>query len=238
MLTFYEYRYYAREKARYPCFKLNTYHMRFFFETLSEAELAIQHRARHPDDYYAYVITELPLGIGLQLSLWGQSLSDRVYLPDGTLWGIRDYCNFIPSNCVSDEYDYWGKLNRFYGRAPEEIRFKPGDIVEVFGCPDNHYWSDNEVNLAIVVKCPPTKDEVAKMLEQYVATHEGYNLCDHNLCHVMGHAEDTYQVLSFACEEIDHSTTIATFRPSLPVSPQRAKKLRNLYEQYKKEKNL
>lgn len=98
MLTFYEYRYYAREKARYPCFKLNTYHMRFFFETLSEAELAIQHRARHPDD--------------------------------------------------------------------------------------------------------------------------------------------TYQVLSFACEEIDHSTTIATFRPSLPVSPQRAKKLRNLYEQYKKEKNL
>lgn len=139
---------------------------------------------------------------------------------------------------MGDEYDYWGKLNRFYGRAPEEIRFKPGDIVEVFGCPDNHYWSDNEVNLAIVVKCPPTKDEVAKMLEKYVATHEGYNLCDHNLCHVMGHAEDTYQVLSFACEEIDHSTTIATFRPSLPVSPQRAKKLRNLYEQYKKEKNL
>ena len=67
------------------------------------------------------------------------------------------------------------------GRKTKEILFKPGDVVEVFGYPGNDYWSDDEVNLAIVVKTPPTMEEVTKILDKYMVTHTDYDLTDHSL---------------------------------------------------------
>ena len=109
-----------------------------------------------------------------------------------------------------------------------EIKFKQGDIVEIFGYPGNGYWSEDEVNLAIIVKTPPTKEDVAEMKKQYLATHSGFDVCDHALCRVFDYSMDTYEVISFACEEIDHASTISVFKPTKPVSSRRKKVLESL----------
>ena len=244
MVTSYKYRFYSPKKIQYPSFRLRTANTAFL-PTLKEAEEWVAHKGsfyrrinedNKPSSYYgtyAYVITEIPLRIDTNLDYYGTSLSERVYSPDGTLWGKRDYCNIIPDNCFSpEEYNYWGRLCMFEGRKPEEIIFKPGDIVEVFGYPGNFNWSNNEVNLAIVVKCPPTVSEVAEKLQQYLATHNGFDICDHALCCEFGYREDEYEVLSLACETIDHSPTIATLHPSMPVSTRMRNRLQNVYQQY------
>ena len=245
-VTTYEYSRHSTKRVHYPSFKLNSYRSAFF-PTLNEAEDYVTRKGKfykenHDDfggptylDEYAYVITEIPYGFDMSPDLMGESLSERVYLPDGTLWSSRDYCNFIPSRCIGEEYNYWGRLCRFHGRATDEIRFKPGDIVEVFGFPGNDFWSNDEVNLAVVVKCPPTREDVSKMLSEYLATHSSCDdTCEHALSLLSGHRSDSYAVISEACEGVDHSPTIATFRPTLNVSKQRERKLKTLYEQYKK----
>ena len=243
-VTTYEYQYYLPKKIHYPSFRLRTANTAFL-PTLEEAEEWVAHKGsfyRHinkdnkPSSYYgtyAYVITEIPLRIDTNLDYYGISLSECVYSPDGTLWGKRNYCNIIPDNCFSpEEYNYWGRLCMFEGRKPEEIKFKPGDIVEVLGYPGNFYWSSNRVDLAIVVKCPPTVSEMSEKLQQYRATHSGFDLCDHALSIEFGSREDEYEVLSLACEEIDLSPTIATLRPSMPVSTRMRNRLQKVYQQY------
>ena len=247
-VTNYVYRYYTRKRTHYPCFRLRTAESSFHL-TLKEAEEWVSDNGRiHrfvkenvSDDNifgtYAYVITEIPLGVETKLDILGENLSERIYSPDGTLWAKRDFCNFIPNHCHSpEEYNYWGRLGIFKGRNPEEIKFKPGDIVEVFGYSGNDYWSNEEVNLAIVVKCPPTVSEMSQKLQEYRATHSGFDLCDHAISSEFGHREDTYEVLSLACENIDHAPTIATFRPSLPVSTRMRNRLQKMYEQYMENK--
>ena len=219
-------------RQHYPSFKLRN-GKSFFFPTLQEAEEQILSDAEKLlPAIYAYVVTEIPLGIAVNLDVLGESLSERIYLPNGTLWGVRSYCNFIPSSCSGNAYDSWGRLNRFYGREPEEIRFAPGDIVEVFGFPGNDYWGNGEVNLAIVVKCPPTKEQVAESLAQYIATHAGLDVSDHSLSVLFGKGMDVYHVLSETCDSIDRAPTIALFKPSQNVSKQRETKLKALYQQY------
>ena len=120
----------------------------------------------------------------------------------------------------------------FWGRRQEEIRFKPGDIVEVMGYPGNHYWGNNCVNLAIIVKAPPTVDEVAAMRKQYLETHSGFDVCDHAMCYEFGHHLDTYEVLSFTCDQIDHAPTISVFNPTKEVSSRRRTVLQKMYDEY------
>lgn len=245
-VTEYEYKYSSTKKVHYPCFKLRkgmtTYHL-----SLKEAEEQVTVEAKVVDyamkndsetlhlGTYAYVITELPLGLEVNNEVLGQSLSERVYGPDGILLGERTYCNFIPSKCcLPEDYNRWGRRCLFRGCRPEEIKFKPGDIVEVFGFSGNDYWSDDEVNLAIVVKCPPAEEEVSTQLQQHLSTHSGHEVCDHHLSLISGHRQDTYEVLSFACEGIDHSPTFATFSPTLKVSPRIKERLQRMLEEYNK----
>ncbi len=100
------------------------------------------------------------------------------------------------------------------------------------GYPGNHYWGNNSINLAIVVKAPPTVDEVAVMRKQYLATHSGFDICDHAMCYEFGHRLDTYEVLSFACDQIDHAPTISVFNPTKDVSSMRIKALQKMYDEY------
>lgn len=228
---------------RYPVLKtdvLETLYMR----TLEEAEDYISGHGRSHKDFmeehpeysklslrYSYVVVELPINMEIHPAL-GQNLSTRIYLPDGTIWGENTYADYFPLNCHGDEYNYWGSRNLFWGRKPEEIKFKPGDIVEVMGHPGNHYWGNSCVNLAIIVKTPPTVDEVAAMRKQYLATHSGFDICDHAMCHEFGHYLDTYEVLSFACDQIDHAPTISVFNPMKEVSYRRRKALKEMYDEY------
>ena len=228
---------------RYPVLKTNVLET-LYMRTLEEVEDYVFGRGRsykefmveHPEYSklslrYSYVVVELPIGLEIHPTL-GQNLSTRIYLPDGTIWGENTYADFIPLNCLGEEYNYWGRRNMFVGRKPEEIRFKPGDIVEVMGYPGNHYWGNDSVNLAIVVKTPPTVDEVAVMRKQYLSTHSGFDICDHAMCYEFGYHLDTYEVLSFACDQIDHAPTISVFNTTKQVSLKRRNALQKMYDDY------
>lgn len=181
---------------------------------------------------YAYVVLEIPLGYETHTDVLGENLSTRIYLPDGSLWGENKYADFIPLSSHGDEYNYWGRRNMFYGHRPEEIKFKPGDIVEVFGYPGNHFWGNECVSLAIIVDVPPTIDEMSERRKQYLETHSGFDVCDHALCREFGNDEDTYKVLSPFCDAIDHAPTISVFNPILPVSSRRRNAMLKMYEKY------
>ena len=230
-------------KQHYPVLKTNVLET-LYMRTLEEAEDYVFGRGRsykefmveHPEYSklslrYSYVVVELPIGLEIHPTL-GQNLSTRIYLPDGTIWGENTYADFIPLNCLGEEYNYWGRRNMFGGRKPEEIRFKPGDIVEVMGYPGNRYWGNDSVNLAIVVKTPPTVDEVAVMRKQYLSTHSGFDICDHAMCYEFGYHLDTYEVLSFACDQIDHAPTISVFNTTKQVSSKRRNALQKMYDDY------
>lgn len=246
----YMYKWYDIRKLRYPTFKVE-WHEYAYFNTLDEIESYVQHLAQmynkdcevFPVDgkmvyHYAYVVLELPLGTEVNVSRLGHNLSVRIYLPDGTLWGVKPYADFFPRYGLdSDGFNYWGRKNQFWGRDPEEIRFKPGDIVEVMGYPGNGYWSEDEVNLAIIVNTPPTKEEVAEMKRQYLATHSGFDVCDHALCREFGSHLDTYEVLSQCSDSIDHASTISVFPITKPISTRRRKALQTLYDNYLEKRN-
>jgi len=236
-VTRYNYKYYNIKKCHWPEFKLDAYQS-IYYKTLAEAEEYIRDFSSfHTYDTYAYVIIEIPLGINVSEHLQADSFSERIYLPDGTLWGINDYANITQWGAPypGGELElghYLGKKRMFYGRKPEEIRFKPGDIVEVFGYPGNDYWGDNVVNLAIVVKAPPSIEEVARKMEYYLSSHSDYDVSDHSLGYQFGNHLDTYEVIPYDFGDIDHSPTIATMNPSLPISTRRKNILIGQYEKY------
>lgn len=183
-----------------------------YLNTIDEVERYIQKDARPYNesylDIYAYVVIEYPVGMELKLD---QNLSIRIYLQDGRLWATKDY----------EEMDNnWGLGNRFRGREPEEIKFKPGDIVEILGCPGNKSWTPEEVNLAIIVNTPPTTKEVAEMRK----LHDENYCCDYYM--------DTYRVLSLVCDELDHAPTISVFEPIKEVPSKQREELMKLYEEY------
>ena len=236
-VTRYNYKYHNIKKCHWPEFKLDS-HLSIYFNNLTEAEEYIMdYSPYHPNDTYANVIVEIPVGIQVSEHLRADSFSERIYLPDGTLWGINDYANIMQREAPypggeSELGHYLGKKRMFFGRKPEEIRFKPGDIVEVFGYPGNDFWSDNVVSLAIVVKVPPTKEEMSRKLENYLSTHTDYDVSDHSLGYLFGNHLDTYEVIPYDFGDIDYSPTIATMNPSLPISARRKNLLIDQYEKY------
>jgi len=233
----------SKRKLRYPSFKVRGDDVAYF-KNINEVERYMQENAvfyktvnkycfcNERLDLYAYVALELPLGMEVN-TYQHHHLSVRIYLPDGTLWGVQPYADFFPNRLDPDGYNDWGKRNIFWEREQDEIKFKSGDIVEILGYEGNCYWSENEVNIAVVLKTPPTKAEVAEMRESYLATHSGFDTCDHHLSCVFGSGLDTYEVVSFACDDIDHAPTISVFEPTKQVSSKRKKALMELYEKYK-----
>ena len=240
----YEPTFWNKHRLRYPTFRVSGSN-EIYFKTLDEVENYMQERGdfynsvrkMHPvdDNYidlYAYVVIEIPLKEEINVDVLDQYLSFRTYLPDGTLWGKNDYGHFMLRHAIGDEYNYWGRRNLFLGRKPEEIKFKPGDIVEILGSPGNDFWGNESVDLAIVVKAPPTVAEVEEMRKQYFATHSGFDLCDHALSCEFNNHLDTYDVIPYALGGIDHAPTICVFEPTKQVSSRREKTLKRMYKKY------
>ena len=77
------------------------------------------------------------------------------------------------------------------------------------------------------------------MRKKYLATHSGFDVCDHALCCEFGSHLDTYEVLSQCCDSIDHASTISVFPLTKPISSRRRKALKTLYDNYlEKKKNV
>ena len=233
---------------KYPEYEIDVRET-LYFKTLEDVEEYIRYEGdsyrsfmeKCPEEIYykyAYVVLEIPLGYETHTDILGDNLSTRIYGPDGSLWGANTYADFIPSCSHGEEYNFWGRKNIFYGRKPEDIRFKPGDIVEIMGYPGNHYWSNESVTLAIILDVPPTFDEMSEIQKQYFKTHSGFDICDHALCREFGQNMDTYKVLSLLCDEIDHAPTISVFRPKLSISKRKRRILLECYEKFRVRNNI
>ena len=231
----YRYACHDTRKLHYPSFRVNGTE-EVYFKTLEEVENYITDQASIYTlwDTYAYVAIEIPLSLEVNISVLDQYLSIRIYRADGTLWGENRYAHFFPKRGLNpDGYNYWGRRNIFMGREPGKIRFKPGDIVEILGYPGNMYWEHDRVELAIITKTPPTKAEVAERMKEYMDTHSGFDICDHSLSVIFDSHMDTYEVISFSYDGIDHAPTISVFPPSKPISAKRRTLLEKMFSAQK-----
>lgn len=218
----------------YPTFRLKN-SATAFFNTREEAEEAMKTMLKHRD-LYCRVLSELPVGVNFH---YGESFSDRIYLPDGQLWSERPYaCMYpydIPSPYSEIEYDnyLYGRCF-FQGRKAQEIRFKPGDIIEIFGYEGNHYWSAGYGELAIVLDTPPTEDEMKARAEHYLKTSQhltgdkGFDLGVQFNYH-----DDAYAIVA-ALGNIDSESNPVDFCPTycamMPSMEKVSTKMRNKLE--------
>ena len=132
------------EEASYPEF--DVYHQEeFLFHTLEEAEAKIAELvAENSEDRYCFFIREMPVGVHCYHS-WSQRA--RTYTRDGKLFA---------ESVASEIADKNGNHEPFYGRDEDELQFRLGDLVEVFG--------GDTVTLEVVCSLPPDRDAVKRIL--------------------------------------------------------------------------
>ena len=232
--------YWNSKKCRYPTSRLES-RQAFYFRTKEEAEAAIKDKKIHLWwDCYCWALREFPLGAGVFPS---ESLSERIYLPDGQLWSERltndIWPDTIPHIYDDIEFDDYIYAHRFFaGRKPEEIRFKPGDLIEIFCYDGNDYWSDGYVELAIVIQAPPTVEEMTKRANHYLNTSKdlrGDRV--HDLGDRFYHRDDIYAVVAAhgsanpEVNPIDFCPTHCAMMPRMEkVSTRMRRKLERLRE--------
>lgn len=165
------YVYYHRDIQKgYPTIRLHE-SSSIMYASLDEAENKIKELVTSKGEnderrcVCAYTIVEIPIGFPFDD---GESLSQRIYADDGSLWGFQPYVITKGEHCsVVDVLD----RPIFCGRSEEEIKFSVGDIVEIFGHKENIFHRENYVELAVITKVPPTKHQIcrkeAKMRDDY-----------------------------------------------------------------------
>ena len=210
-----------------------------YFSSLQDVERFIKSEGRQYAKWtsqgiesalYAFAVYELPLGLGLGMD--HHYLSFRLYLRDGSLWCTNSYANYVPEDANSETTMFWRRKNAFWGRKPEEIKFKPGDIVEILGCVGNMFWDNNTITLGIVVNTPYTVDQIAQMKEEYLATHDGFDVTETGMAYKFDSSLDMYSILVPSIEGVDIVPTICALEPTLSISPQRRAALKKLFENY------
>ena len=204
------------EQRRYPTFRVSE-EMSAYFSTKQAAEDTMMYLSKwEHDKAYCWVIRELPLGMTFHK---GESFSECVYLPNGQLWAERPYADIMPLNIPRQyseiEFDNYIYGRRFFsGRKTEEIKFKPGDIIEIFGYEGNNHWDDEYVELAIVLDTPATVDEIRTRSEQYLKTgtmltgDRGFDLGAE-----FNERDDVYKVVP-AYESIDSNDLAVDYCPT------------------------
>ena len=212
-------------------------------DSVEEAESILRKRDYYHDYFhaetYCHIISELPMGI--QFSV-GESLSERVYLPDGQLWGIRDH-DIVIADAISPKYsesDYNRLIStrgRFGGRSPEEIRFKKGDIIEMFTPIAGRGGS---VELAVVVDTPPTKEDIKERMALYKNKRPPRHLRDRGFIGArFGSYDDDYLVIS-DCTLKDaylyptFCPTHYAMKPRFEISPEIRTQMQDMFEKYEK----
>ena len=89
--------------------------------------------------------------------------------------------------------------------------------------PDGTIWGENTYADFFPLNCHG---------DEYNYWGRRNDICDQAMCYEFGHRLDTYEVLSFACDQIDHAPTISVFNPTKDVSSRRIKALQKMYDEY------
>lgn len=235
-----------RMAHRYPTYRLSP-GASAFFNTVEEVELFLRQYSYHSAafDTYCYSLSELPKSL---LYYVNQSLSERIYLQDGQFWSVRRYADIYPvmiphqySEVEFDNYLYGRCV--FDGREQKEVRFKRGDIVEIFCYSATEYWGgsrdSSRVELAIVVDTPPSKEMMTVLKERYLQNEAKHLTGDigFDLGIWFDAKYDVYAVIPAYLPAnaeienlIDYCPTFCAMQPHYEVSQRMRKKLQTMLE--------
>ena len=170
------------------------------------------------DIVLAYSITEHQLDLG---SDWKDIQSVRTYTATGKL---NDE-NLLDRQCKG----------HYKGRTPDQIRFKPGDIVEVI--------DDRQAELCVVEHAQPSVEEYAhywqNCLEEYrkMCREKGVECkeeeyTDKQVPFHWDYSDDCYVMLSLGEGDTHfHPESPEVFRPTKPVPKSLREKLKAKYEE-------
>jgi len=179
-----------------------------YFMSLEDAEKYIKKLVKKSlGNIYGFSVVEKPFGRRFPFY---QSLSQRRYLKDGTLW---QKCEISNVNFIDGMARNLGNT-KFFGRDPKTVPFKEGDIVEVAG--------SDFVELGIVWCLPPSKNCCSKF-------HLGE--ADDAYC-VVSFQKSVTGEISYTH---GYAAFVDVLPPSLPVPRKIANELRKALEACKKE---
>ena len=227
----------TRSKARYPVRKTKTYDLGLFsslanaekqmhkdVEECQEAEqrrlnyLAEDEESRMDEKRFghdivlAYKIAELELDTGVGRN---ETQSVRTYTADGQ-----------PNDeCLLDS----AGERHFKGRTPNQIRFQPGDIVEVI--------TDWEAELCVIEHAQPTVEDYENNRQYWLKNHK--ERCqkwgiDYNVLEAFhwDYSDDCYVMLSLGEGDTHfHPESTEVFRPTKPVPKSLLVKLKAKYKE-------
>ena len=187
---------YCDEKPQYPEFEVNSKKLGYF-SSLEKAEQAMKENIEqffNSETDFGYWINEHVI----DKTVYCAAKSRRSYLPDGSFWDET-----MVTEIENENVD----LEIFSGRPVEKIRFKAGDLVEVF--------SRDWVFLGIVNHAPRTPEEVKR-------------------CRIFAfdYSSDWYDTMSPDGSHW-HTCAASAFPLRFPVSDELRKKLKNKFLEYR-----
>ena len=233
-------RIYTNSKARYPVRKTKTYDLGLF-STLANAEKQMhkdvkecqedeQKRLKYLDEDEEYRMDEKKCGhdvvlaykigeLELDAEIGYETQSVRTYTADGQ---PNDEC-LLDSGCK----------RHFKGRTPDQIRFQPGDIVEVID-----EW---HAELCVVWHAQPTVGDYENKRQYWLENHKkrcqewGIEYKEEEAFH-WDYSDDCYLVYSLGEGNThSHPESPRVFRPTKPVPKSLRAKLKAKYEEQLRE---
>ena len=207
----------SRQREYYPTFPLCCHH-KVLSATLPDAEAVMVRLLKETTDAYCAVITELAFGEDIR----GNYVSKRAYDADGTL--------VDSTKCSSIFSEEWDDYRHFRGRMPEEIRFKKGDIVEVF--------NGDSVSLAVVVGLPPSVERCYNIAKRMCANKRNKEMTQQQweqFCfksgYILDDTDDCYTVVDGpGYINHQHRASWHLFKPRFPIPKHIEDKLRHDYQ--------
>ncbi len=224
-----------RCRQHYPEYTVTPDHKVGYFHTLEEAEGAMRRYADEvrtnlskkdslEEETFCYEIKERP--VGKMLYDWA-TVSHRIYDAEGRL----QEQTLCASGCFTEEDYIYGI---FRGRTEQQMRFKPGDIVEVV--------RRGKVSLGFVVEQPLSVEDCWRMRQRHLETQQKWlaetgEAYDGGMPEYFGSddSEDCYIVLTTS-QYISHSHVSVTdvFVPHFPVPNYLRKKLETSWQKFLK----
>lgn len=181
------------------------------FASKEEAEESILSLDCCRNDIYRFIIGEMPT----EPFADGAVRNEWVYDAQGSL---------IDNSLASMYHLDRGK---FYGRRNEQIRFKPGELVEWFDGYDT-------VTLGVVVGLPPTIEHCWERMKRVLVDKHFANVPNKEEAYICDFTDDCYTVIDTPDYIGSHEHVAAHYMavPSIPVSDELRKRYAKVYKDY------
>lgn len=189
-----------------------------YCRSLTEAEAALPDMLKRNRDYDIYCLRIVEIPFGIPISDLGRNYSERVYDVNGKKIEERLFRTYPFAKCDEESSEY-------YGRPPEKLRFRKGDILEsrngigvVCGLPlppREIPWGDDSDD-SYTVWC---LNEYADNPVEEITDGPDNRYTYPNLCH-------------------DHVWTTEAFSPRFPFSPKIQRRIDNIHNYMKSKGEL